>query len=193
MARVFLTTTRLIFLPTPLAVLRERLVHAGFIAQVAVPDARGARRMLPVRFPEEWPGLDALRLIGRWIARREASGDADPWADGTCILRAERLAVGSMGFKGPPDENGSVEIGYATNASMRGRGYATEMASALSEWALAQPGVRRITAECLVGNQASARVLQKCGFQVVGRRLHDDGMLVCWERPAPASAVSRPG
>jgi ribosomal-protein-alanine N-acetyltransferase len=190
-AGVFLTTPRLLFLPTPLGVLRERLVHSEFIAQLGLPNARGARRMLAVRFPEEWPGPDALRLIGSWIARREAAGDADPWGDGTFILRAERLAVGSMGFKGPPDDTGSVEIGYATNASVRGRGYATEMASALSAWALDQPGVRRITAECLAGNRASVRVLQKSGFQVVGRRIHDDGVLVCWERPAPASETAR--
>lgn len=190
MAHVFLTTARLLFVPTPLAVLRERLVHAEFTAPVAIPNARGARRMLAVRFPEEWPGPDALRLIDRWIARREAGGDADPWGDGTFILRAERLAVGSIGFKGPPDLSGSVEIGYATNASMRGRGYATEMASALSDWALAQPGVSRIAAECLAGNRASVRVLQKSGFQVVGRRFHDDGMLVCWERPATAATLT---
>jgi ribosomal-protein-alanine N-acetyltransferase len=189
-ARVFLTTPRLLYVPTPLSVLRERLVRSEFIAQVVVPSSRGGRRRLPVRFTEEWPGPDALPLIGRWIARRESSGDDDPWSDGVVILRAERLAVGSMGFKGPPDQTGTVEIGYATNGSMRGRGYATEMASALAAWALAQPGVRRITAECLAANRASVRVLQKSGFRVVGRRPHDDGVTVCWELPAPALAAS---
>jgi ribosomal-protein-alanine N-acetyltransferase len=183
---VFLTTPRLLFIPTPLGVLRERLIHSEFVAPVVIPNARGARRRVAVRFPDEWPGPDAIPVIDRWIARREVSGDDDPWSDGTFILRQQRLAAGSIGFKGPPDDSGSVEIGYATNASMRGRGYATEMTSALSEWALAQPEVRRVTAECLAGNGASIRVLHKCGFQVVGRRFHDDGILVCWERLAPA-------
>ena len=56
------------------------------------------------------------------------------------IRREDRLAVGSMGFKAPPDGTGTVEIGYAVNRSHRGRGYATEMAAALVAWALAPAG-----------------------------------------------------
>ena len=56
------------------------------------------------------------------------------------IRREDRLAVGSMGFKAPPDTTGTVEIGYAVNRSQRGRGYATEMAGALVAWALRPAG-----------------------------------------------------
>ena len=113
------------------------------------------------------------------------------------IRREDLLAVGSMGFKAPPDTTGTVEIGYAVNRSQRGRGYATEMAGALVAWALAQPGVQRVTAECLARNAASARVLEKLRFDRVGRRGSPEGELLLWERRGspslPASRRARPG
>jgi RimJ/RimL family protein N-acetyltransferase len=55
------------------------------------------------------------------------------------------------------------------------------MATALAAWALAQPGVRAVTAECLAGNGASIRVLDKVGFTQNGRHTADDGVLLRWE------------
>jgi len=68
------------------------------------------------------------------------------------------------------------------NASYQGRGYATEMAQALVAWALRQPTVRRVTAECLEDNPASIRVLEKSGFVQSGRRKDEEGPLLLWER-----------
>jgi ribosomal-protein-alanine N-acetyltransferase len=125
-----------------------------------------------------------------WVARRERSPDPGPWCDGVVVRREDRLAVGSMGFKSPPDATGAVEIGYAVNRSFWGRGYATETVGAIVAWALTQPEVRRVTAECLESNPASARVLEKSGFQRVGRRSTVEGDLLLWE--SRASAVDRP-
>jgi RimJ/RimL family protein N-acetyltransferase len=97
------------------------------------------------------------------------------------ISRSERLAVGQMGFKSPPDASGAVELGYGVNASCRNRGYATEMAQALTAWALKHPSVRRVLAECAEGNRGSIRVLEKAGFRPVGRRLDpEEGTLLLW-------------
>ena len=63
----------------------------------------------------------------------------------------------------------------------RGQGYAGEAARALTEWALGQPGVRRVTAECLEDNLASIRVLEKIGMRPIGRT--DEGLLWAIERP----------
>ncbi len=188
---MLIETARLLYAPTPLSVLRERARRAEFHAELPVGNGSGTSSLLRVRFPEEWPGDDALQVLPIWIARREREPGSVPWVDGVAVLRAERLAVGSLGFKGPPDPSGSVEVGYSINRSMRGRGYATEVVAALGAWALAQPGVRRVTAECLPTNAASIRVLEKSGFVRVGRRISDAGILLLWERrPAPAGTES---
>jgi len=127
-----------------------------------------------------------------WIARRERSPDPGPWCDGVAVRREDLLAVGSAGFKSPPDWTGTVEIGYAVNRSLRGHGYATETAAALVTWALRQPEVLRVTAECLESNPASARVLEKSGFQRVGRRGSEDGELLLWECRAPLAGPDVP-
>jgi RimJ/RimL family protein N-acetyltransferase len=134
-------TPRLLFTSTPTSVMRRRLTLADFLAEVEVGpcETAGPEGRLTVHFPEEWPGEDALRMFPIWLTRRERSADAGPWCDGVVVRREDHLAVGSMGFKSPPDATGTVEIGYAVNRSLWRRGYATEAVEAIVAWALTRP------------------------------------------------------
>jgi [ribosomal protein S5]-alanine N-acetyltransferase len=173
----YLETTRLILIQTPLDVLRTRLQKESFTADVNLPS--GTMRVL---FTAEWPG-DALQFFPAMIEHFTNHPDDISWG-GTLIDRAQRVAVGQMGFKGPPMD-GVVEIGYGINPSYHNRGYATEMVQALTEWALSQPEVNRVVAECRVDNFASIRVLEKADFQRSGlREDEEDGTLILWERTA---------
>lgn len=75
--------------------------------------------------------------------------------------------IGELCFKGI-SENGSAEIGYGIADDYQSCGYATEAVSALTDWALKQPGVICITAETEASNTASQRVLEKAGFIPTG-------------------------
>jgi RimJ/RimL family protein N-acetyltransferase len=98
------------------------------------------------------------------------------------IERASGLVVGAIGLFWPPSD-GTVEFGYGVVGSRRGRGYATEAARALVEFALTAPGVSAVTAEVELSNPASVRVLEKAGL----RRLSDDGTTARYgTRPAEA-------
>jgi len=176
-------TPRLILASIPLDVMKTRLMRDDFVAAVPVfVDRDGGRvnQVLSVHFVPEWPA-DPLGLFPRWIAQREAQPDRDDW-NGIIINRNGLVPVGGMGFKGLPDESRTVELGYNVIPSYQGRGYATEMAQALVGWALGQPTVRRVTADCLEDNAASIRVLEKSGFVRIGRRLDDKRPLLLWER-----------
>jgi len=178
-----LETPRLILSTTPLEVLKTRLERDDFVADTPISvyqHGRQIRETPRVHFPPEWPG-DALDVLPLWIMQRELWPEQEDWG-GTMIDRAEFVAVGQMGFKGLPDKTGAVELGYGVNLSYHNRGYATEMARALVEWALRQPGVTRVTAECLEDNQASIRVLEKSLFARAGRRMDEDGPLILWRR-----------
>lgn len=74
--------------------------------------------------------------------------------------------VGVCGFKGEPDEDGEVEIGYGVESDCRGKGYATETVGALIDWAVGRDTCRAVIAETLKSNIPSVRVLQKCGLTV---------------------------
>ena len=176
----YLETQRLILVATPLDVLEKRLTHDGTFA-AKVPFTTGPKL---VTFPATWPG-DALVIFPRLIEQLKANPDA-VW-DGTLVERRTLTAVGQLGCKGQPDENGRVEIGYGLVPEVWGRGYASEIVGALVAWLLEQPSVRVVTAECLETNYASARVLQKTGFDNVGRRPDEGGTLLSWERKAHLS------
>src|SRR6185437_5423785 len=58
------------------------------------------------------------------------------------IERESGSVVGDIGFIGPPTDGGSIEIGYSVTPARRRRGYATEAARAILDWALRQPEVK---------------------------------------------------
>ena len=83
-------------------------------------------------------------------------------------------AVGSIGCFGPPDD-GETEIGFGLVPEVRGQGVATEALRALVAEA-ARVDVR-LRASVDPDNQASLRVLARCGFTEL-RGSNEDGELV---------------
>jgi len=61
-----------------------------------------------------------------------------------------------------------VEIGYGTLDIFQNRGYATEAARALAQFALSHSEVTLVIADALPENAGSVRVLQKSDFVEVG-------------------------
>jgi len=86
-----------------------------------------------------------------------------PWG----IYQKDGAFAGDLCFKGPPSQ-GEVEIGYGIHEAFQGKGYATEAAGALTDWAFSQPDVYYVTAETEPDNQKSKRVLEKLGFKQYG-------------------------
>ena len=123
--------------------------------------------------------LATLGLLGR----APAPTDAEPWGPLQVRERETGLAIGGAGFKGPPDTDGCVEVGYGFAVSARGKGYATEAVQALCELAVAS-GATAVIAETHVGNVPSERVLERCGFAVSSRT--DEMTYWRWE-PDPQS------
>ncbi|HEY8503741.1 MAG TPA: GNAT family N-acetyltransferase [Gemmataceae bacterium] len=137
------------------------------------------------------PAADGLRdfivsgeVSPAWLARLRTATAADPWEHGFAVVHRESdTAIGTAGFKGPPDAAGMVEIGYGIAPGHQGRGYATEAAAALVSFAFGDDRVRLVRAHTLPENNASARVLAKCGFARVGEVVEpEDGLVWRWER-----------
>lgn len=83
------------------------------------------------------------------------------------ISDREGTIIGGLNFKGPPDQEGEVEIGYGTLPQYRRQGFMAEAVEALVDWALEQDRVESVLAETRHDNIASMRVLQRAGFQPV--------------------------
>jgi ribosomal-protein-serine acetyltransferase len=91
------------------------------------------------------------------------------------VWRGGRLAGGS-GFmlRGRPLEHGVAEIGMWVRADEAGRGLGTRVLRAMVDWADADWPFHKLTWNCESDNLASARVAEKCGFQLEGR-LRENG------------------
>ncbi len=89
------------------------------------------------------------------------------------IRKADRVVVGSADFKGGPDQNGEVELGYGLGREYEHNGYMTEAVQAMCRWALKQASVSRVIAETEAENLPSQRILERCGF----RRFKQEGTI----------------
>ena len=81
------------------------------------------------------------------------------------ILKEDQVLIGTVGYKGPPSADGTVELGYAIVEERQQKGYAVEAVKGLVSHALAVPRVRRVIAETLPSLTPSIGVLKKCGFE----------------------------
>jgi [ribosomal protein S5]-alanine N-acetyltransferase len=153
-------------------------------------DLRTEHLTLILRHPSEvltW--LDSLSPSDRaevspdWIARLRASSGPDPWTCGYAMVhRDSGDVVGSCAYKGPPDADGVVEIAYGVDPEHQCRGYATEAAFALTRYAFDTGRVRTVRAHTLRENNASTRVLSRCGFELLGEVVDpEDGLVWRWE------------
>ncbi|HYJ78032.1 MAG TPA: GNAT family N-acetyltransferase [Longimicrobiaceae bacterium] len=155
----------------------DRLELVGCSAELLRAEGDDRARfaeLLRARVPPAWPPElyddDARRFALRMVT--EAPDDEGWWFYYVVRVPEEggagREVVGTMGYKGRPSDDGTVEVGYSVIADHRRRGYATEALAALLERAFAFPQVARVIAETYPELEPSIGVLEKSGFAFVG-------------------------
>jgi ribosomal-protein-alanine N-acetyltransferase len=156
---------------------RLELVFADArVARAMASDRAELGRLIGARVPPEWPPelMDAGAMDFVVRATERDPGSAGWWA-WLIVLHGERVLIGSAGFKGPPDADGRVDIGYGVLDPWQRRGYATETVGALVDWAFRDRRVTRIIGETLPHLGASIRVLEKGGFRFLGTGVGHEG------------------
>lgn len=154
-------TNRLALLPTT-----AELISAE------MRDLQEFSRLLEADVPPEWPP-EKMRAVLPWFFEQVITHPSKcHWFIWYAVLRPSdelgALLAGSLGFKGPPDESGRVEIGFSLLSQFQGRGLASEMVRALAPWALGQPGVALVFSDAEVDDESSIRVLKNAGFLEAG-------------------------
>ncbi|MCP4542842.1 MAG: GNAT family N-acetyltransferase [Chloroflexi bacterium] len=109
------------------------------------------------------------RAIEIKVSRMTQVGESvHPWYTYWLVVIAqEPFGAGQVGFKGYPDKDGEVEIGYGIDPSCQGKGYTTEAVRALITWTFKEPDCKSIVApDTKKRNLASNRVLEKVGMHI---------------------------
>jgi RimJ/RimL family protein N-acetyltransferase len=142
----------------------ESLVHAE------IHDRQELARRLGAVVSESWPPPTLIDALPWFLEQMQKRPESDGWFTWYAMrhdLRSPAL-IASGGFKGPPQGDGTVEIGYSVLSDHQRLGIATEMVRALCLWAFAHTEVAQILAETDCDNVASRRVLEKNGFVPLG-------------------------
>jgi RimJ/RimL family protein N-acetyltransferase len=170
---VVIFTERLELMPLP----------PGILEPIARGDASAVARRLDAAVPDGW--TDTIPARER-LDQLAADPSEQPWLVRAVVLRAPRQVVGNVGFHGPPNDQGRVEIGYGVVSSQRRRGYAREAITGLTDWAFATGEARVCVASVSPRNAASLALVRSLGFRQVGEQIDElDGLELVFERALP--------
>ena len=136
-------------------------------------DLETASRLIGLDIPSEW--LEAKWLMEMRLIKMRENPALEPWLLRAVALRETKRMIGFIGFHTLPGADylnpyapGSVEFGYTIFADYRRKGYASEAAGALMDWATREHDVTRFVVSISPINKPSLRLAQKFGFHKVG-------------------------
>jgi RimJ/RimL family protein N-acetyltransferase len=153
-----LRESRAVVLETDRLVLRQpTLADVKAIAQV-VGDKRVSINLR--RVPHPYTTDDAISFMTTVAAT----------IDTVFLVERERAVVGLVGVSW--ENENEPELGYCFGVEHWGKGYATEAARAVIDYAFEEFAIEQLLAGARVLNPASRHVLEKCGFQWTGVELH---------------------
>lgn len=155
---------------------------AEYEKSFGIPPAEGLRAF-----------IGSGEMSSDWLTRLKSATVADPWQHGFAMVHvADQMMIGLASFKAPPNADRVVEIAYGVAPEYQGKGYATEAAQALTDYAFTTGKVRTVCAHTLPEPNASTKVLAKCGFKNLGEVMDpEDGRVWRWERELPKDHVSK--
>ena len=154
----------------------------AFIAAVLGDRKEEAERLLDIKLPPDWPGEDT-RYLELWLKDMSEARVFAPWRARVVTLVGDRRMIGHAGFHGPPNDAGMVEIGYTIFPEYRGKGYATEAAQRLLDFAR-ELGATTFRASVSPGNAPSIAIIRKLGLEQIGEQMDEiDGLELVFERP----------
>jgi RimJ/RimL family protein N-acetyltransferase len=87
-------------------------------------------------------------------------------------------------------EHKTVEVGFSFDPLHQGKGYATEAARALVDWAFSQ-GLHRVIGRLEPRNTASARVLEKLGMRLEAHLVENEWVKGEWQSELAYAVLDR--
>ena len=136
------------------------LIEADLEGHAQLAESIGAQ------VPDNWPPDLYERSTMKFALQQLQNPAEHGWSFWYLLTRLSQEAevFGICGFKGRPDEAGSVEIAYSVLSQFRNQAYASEAVFRLVQWAFSHQNVRQVTAETLPHLLQSIKVLEKNGF-----------------------------
>jgi predicted acetyltransferase len=157
-------------IPLTLQDLEDQLIHPQKIA-----------KRYQLNGALETPDKHMIKILEIKLAKMKSEPEQAVFSTYFLIVEKDHHEIlGTIGYKGAPDEDGTIEVGYGIRPGFREKGYMTDALKAFTEFGLTLPGVKKIVACTSKDNAASIRVLEKTGY----KRIYTAQDLYVWRFPA---------
>ena len=155
----------------------------AFIDAVLAGWRADAETIAGFKLPPDWPDERDRSLLRRRLKQMRQDPGSQQWLLRATVLPVdERILIGHIGFHGPPETVGRAELGYAVMPGHRRRGYASEGARAVMEWAEREHGITHFFLAISPDNVASLAMAAKLGFTQIGEQVdEEDGLEYVFE------------
>ena len=179
----------------PIRTQRLELVSMSvpFMKALLVGDVDEASREMGATTPA-WMPDDMFHTVIYRLGQLTADPAVRQWLTRAMVLTDEsgaRRVIGAIGFHGPPDQDGRLEMGYRVDPEYRQQGYARESATAMYDWAHREHGVTTFVAAVAPDNVASLNLIKEFSYVQIGEQMDEiDGLEYVFETHWPLGATT---
>jgi ribosomal-protein-alanine N-acetyltransferase len=152
-------------------IITNRLYLVPFTIEICEELLSGNKNVLTkygINSSSYWPDEDMIETLPRILINLKKVPAPTGFESWLIVSNENNTIIGDIGFKGVPNIGGVIDIGYGVVVQERQKGYASEAAEGLIQWAFTQPYVKSITAQSLTDNVGSAKTLERLGFNRTG-------------------------
>ena len=159
-----------------------RLTLRPFVADDfdALHETRSDPEVVRYLYEEAFSPAETQASLERKMAATAWNAEGD-FAGAAVIERASGLLVGDVGVFWRSERDRTAEVGFIFDPRHQGKGFATEAAFALVDWAFATAGMHRVIGRTEARNAASARVLEKLGMRLEARHVENEWIKGEWQ------------
>jgi RimJ/RimL family protein N-acetyltransferase len=119
-------------------------------------------------------------LLTRRIAATSWAAEGD-WLGAVAVERESGIVVGEVGLFWVSERDRTAEIGFIFDPRHQGKGFATEAARALVDWAFGTAVMHRVIGRTEARNIASSRVLEKLGLRLEANFVENEWVKGEWQ------------
>lgn len=111
-----------------------------------------------------WPKskVNIKNFIDECIA--SMNSDTVVWYEFAVQLKEKLIVIGNVSLE---NKDGFSEIGWISNKAYWNNGYMTEAIQEIIQYAFENLNITKIIATCNIQNQASSRIMEKCGMKMI--------------------------
>lgn len=115
-----------------------------------------------------WLPNDTIEDTADFVRQNAAQWNSDDQSNFEFVILLDGKIIGGCDCElGRSDDGSCAELGWVINRAYRNKGYASEAARAIIDFAFNNPGIDRVYAHCDINNKASLGVMLRIGMKCI--------------------------